>query len=176
MQKTIKNIFKAIIPSDQRAKLRKIKKQILNYGFKYKCPICGSKLRKFLPFGFTFPVLTQKNVIGGGYRQNAICPICGSYDRERLLYLYLLLKTEIFQKQKKLLHIAPEISLSSILMRIIQSQHPLKENKLLDNMIMSESMLKTIMKGLKKPDFRSIHLIGGRITTKILVARRIDLD
>lgn len=115
MQKTIKKIFKAIIPPDQRAELRKIKRQILNYGFKYKCPLCGSRLKKFLPFGFTFPILTQKNVIGGGYRQNAVCPICGSFDRERLLYLYLLFKTNIFQKQTKLLHIAPEISLSSIL-------------------------------------------------------------
>jgi SAM-dependent methyltransferase len=115
MQKTIKKILKAIIPPDQRAKLRKINKQILNYGFKYKCPICGSKLRKFLPFGFNFPVLAQKNVIGGGYRLNAHCPVCGSFDRERLLYLYLLYKTDIFKKQTKLLHIAPELSLSSIL-------------------------------------------------------------
>lgn len=112
MQKTIKKILKTIIPPDQRAELRKIKKQILNYGFKYRCPICGSKLKKFIPFGFTFPVLTQKNVIGGGYRQNAVCPICDSFDRERLLYLYLLFKTDIFKKQTKLLHIAPEISLS----------------------------------------------------------------
>jgi SAM-dependent methyltransferase len=115
MQKTIKKLLKAIIPTDQRAELKKIIKQIHNYGFKFKCPICGSKLRKFLPFGFDFPVLVEKNVVGGGYRLNAKCPVCGSMDRERLLYLYLSKKTDIFTKRIKLLHIAPEMVLSSIL-------------------------------------------------------------
>lgn len=115
MKQIIKNIFKTFIPPDQWAELKKLQKKIINYGFNYKCPICNSRLKKFFPFGYDFPVLNQKNVIGGGYRSNALCPVCGSFDRERLLYLYLLFETDIFKKQTKLLHIAPENSLSTIL-------------------------------------------------------------
>jgi SAM-dependent methyltransferase len=115
MRNIVKKILKAIIPSNQRAELIKIIKKIRYYGFKYECPICNSKLRKFLPFGFNFPVLTQKKVIGGGYRPNALCPVCGSDDRERLLYLSLSIKTDVFKKRIKLLHVAPEIALSSLL-------------------------------------------------------------
>jgi predicted SAM-dependent methyltransferase len=53
-------------------------------------------------------------VVGGGYRPNALCPICGSIDRERLLYLYLLHKTDIFEKPGKLLHVAPESRLKKL--------------------------------------------------------------
>jgi SAM-dependent methyltransferase len=115
MTNAIKKIFKAIIPPDQRAGLKKLIKAIYYFGFRYKCPICNSQMRKFLPFGFSFPVLTKNNVIGGGYRLNALCPVCRSDDRERLLYLYLSINTDIFKKRTKLLHIAPEWALSSIL-------------------------------------------------------------
>ena len=57
----------------------------------------------------------KKKIVGGGYRANALCPVCGSFDRERLVYLYLLNKTDIFEKPKKLLHVAPEVRLADIL-------------------------------------------------------------
>lgn len=81
-------------------------------GYQFKCPLCGNTLRKFLPGGFLHPVLKEKKIIGGGYRLNFKCPCCGSLDRDRLIYLYLLYKTELFNKSVKLLHVAPEISLS----------------------------------------------------------------
>jgi SAM-dependent methyltransferase len=56
-----------------------------------------------------------KKVVGGGYRLNSLCPICDSFDRERLLYLYLLHKTDIFRSAKKLLHVAPEEKVKAIL-------------------------------------------------------------
>jgi len=46
--------------------------------------------------------------VGGGYYPNILCPICESLDRTRLLYLYLLHKTDLFQKPQKILHFAPE--------------------------------------------------------------------
>jgi len=49
-----------------------------------------------------------------GRRPNARCPVCGSLDRDRLLYLYLLHKTSTFLKPVKLLHVAPERPLERI--------------------------------------------------------------
>jgi predicted SAM-dependent methyltransferase len=66
-----------------------------------------------LPLGFDFAVLNERNIVGGGCR-NVLCPICGSHDRERLIYLYLLHKTNIFKQATKLLHVAPEQSLKDI--------------------------------------------------------------
>lgn len=68
-----------------------------------------------LPFGLDIPVLKEKKVVGAGYRPNACCPVCKSFDRERLLYLFLLHETNIFAKPQALLHVAPEPRLSEIL-------------------------------------------------------------
>jgi SAM-dependent methyltransferase len=55
-------------------------------------------------------------IIGAGVR-NAGCSICGSSDRDRLVFLYLRDNLKIFHKTKpfKILHIAPEKSISTIL-------------------------------------------------------------
>ena len=85
------------------------------FGFRFKCPFCGGNFSKFLPCGLNLPVLKEKQVIGGGYRLNAVCPRCASTDRERLIYLYLKNKTSIFQKNIKVLHVAPEKELQKII-------------------------------------------------------------
>jgi len=85
------------------------------YGWKYECPICDSGIRKLRPFGYKFPVLEEKQVIGGGFRPNAQCPVCKATDRERLLYLYLSRQTRLFIEKVKLLHVAPEPALCSII-------------------------------------------------------------
>lgn len=54
-------------------------------------------------------------MIGAGYRKNAICPRCGSKDRERLIYLYFTKKTDILLNRYNVLHIAPEESLKRVL-------------------------------------------------------------
>jgi SAM-dependent methyltransferase len=115
----MRGILKALermgVPERQRAKLGHYANKARYFGLKFKCPICGSHLRKLNPFGFNFPVLTEKNVIGGGYRLNAQCPICYSTDRERLLYLYLSNRTGFFSDKAKVLHVAPERALSQII-------------------------------------------------------------
>lgn len=112
---TIKNLLKTVIPVKQRRILRRFINTIYYFGWDYKCPFCNSHLRKFRPYGLKLPVLTEKNIIGGGYRLNAVCPVCYATDRERLLYLYLLRKTNLFSKKIKLLHVAPENCLSSVI-------------------------------------------------------------
>ncbi|MBE0429908.1 MAG: methyltransferase domain-containing protein [Thermoleophilia bacterium] len=103
-----------MIPPRLEAKLRATCRKAVYYGFRHKCPFCGSSLRAFLPFGFEFTVLKEMKVAGGGYRPNALCPVCSSLDRERLVYLFLLHKTDIFERPGRLLHVAPEARLAEI--------------------------------------------------------------
>ena len=97
----------------QAFRLKTFVRKLRFNGSKYHCPICVSNLRCLRPKGFSFPVLSEKAVIGGGYRLNAQCPVCKSTDRERLLYLYLSKRTDVFKDRVKLLHVAPEPGLSA---------------------------------------------------------------
>jgi SAM-dependent methyltransferase len=64
-------------------------------GNKVFCTCCEGKFRSFLPFG-------------ANRRQNAICPGCLSLERHRLLWPYLKNKTNLFQENLAVLHVAPE--------------------------------------------------------------------
>ncbi len=74
----------------------------------YECPICSAHLRKFLPGGQHFAVLAEKSVVGGGYRANMFCPVCGATDRDRLIHLFLENRAHLLPKGTRLLHVAPE--------------------------------------------------------------------
>lgn len=65
--------------------------------------------------GLNNPVLKENKVIGGVRRLNSRCPRCLSFDRERLVYLYLKNKTSVFSDRIKLLHMAPERNLQKAL-------------------------------------------------------------
>jgi SAM-dependent methyltransferase len=88
-------------------------RRTLNFGLRYQCPMCRAHLKAFLPGGEHHAVLAEKSVVGGGWRPNVTCPICGSYDRERLTYLYLKNRPHLLCRGAKLLHVAPEGNLSS---------------------------------------------------------------
>jgi predicted SAM-dependent methyltransferase len=106
------------LPGDTLARLLKFYKSMVVDGFAgdaVECPYCHRTFTRFLPFGFKYPVLTRLNVVGGGYRQNGLCPECFSSDRERLLFLYLQRATDVFVAPVKVLHVAPEPSLMQIL-------------------------------------------------------------
>lgn len=64
-----------------------------------ECPVCGSKWRKFMPYGYVRP------------RPDALCPRCLSLERHRLLWLYLTRETDLLTSYPKTLHIAPEVCL-----------------------------------------------------------------
>jgi hypothetical protein len=53
-----------------------------------RCNICNSSVRKMVPHGFYFSVLTDLNVVGGQRTNSAKCPFCYSTERERLLFFY----------------------------------------------------------------------------------------
>lgn len=69
-----------------------------NYPF--FCPVCENHVELFHPFG-----LKQ--------RKNALCPICGSLERHRFVWVFFEKFTNLFNlPSKRFLHIAPEACLS----------------------------------------------------------------
>jgi SAM-dependent methyltransferase len=54
-------------------------------------------------------------VAGGGYKPNVKCPQCGSTDRGRLLYLFFSLRTDVFKRKTRILHISPNFNIARLL-------------------------------------------------------------
>ena len=71
-----------------------------------ECPVCGTRRRKFLPYGYVHS------------RPNALCPRCLSLERHRLLWLYLQRETDLLTAYPRILHIAPEVCLMLSLIHI----------------------------------------------------------
>jgi len=114
----MKSSLKKIIPFKMGQKLRGLWQKTQSFflkGSNYYCPYCNNNYRKFLKGGFDLPVLKEKQIIGSGRRDNCVCPRCYSTDRDRLLYLFLKHKTNIFKEKTKVLHIAPSGSLKALL-------------------------------------------------------------
>lgn len=71
--------------------------KVLLRGPNMHCPICENDFITFLPYGVN--------------RANALCPNCGSLERTRMFWLLLKQKNGFFEKQKRILHVAPERAL-----------------------------------------------------------------
>ncbi|TAE76013.1 MAG: methyltransferase domain-containing protein [Bacteroidetes bacterium] len=99
----MKKIISWVIRSVPRKYLQIISPFALQFlGFFYRgkdveCTVCHHQYKRFLPYGR-----------GNSARNNALCPSCQALERHRLIWLYLKEKTDFFQVQKKVLHIAPE--------------------------------------------------------------------
>jgi SAM-dependent methyltransferase len=61
-----------------------------------------------MPAGLQLPMLKSLGVVGGGHRENSQCLVCGSNDKERLVYLNLKHATSLFQTGGRVLHVAPK--------------------------------------------------------------------
>jgi predicted SAM-dependent methyltransferase len=90
-------------------------KKIFYFGFELRCPVCGSRVRRYLAEGYEIPILRELDVVGGEYRAGGECPICRSNTRSRLLLFYLERETDIFRRDTRLLHLAPEIGVGGVL-------------------------------------------------------------
>ena len=64
-----------------------------------RCPMCGCRRRRFLPYGYVTS------------REDALCPVCLSLERHRMIWLWLESHDELIASHPTLLHIAPEVSL-----------------------------------------------------------------
>src|SRR5215831_15480709 len=111
---TIKRMLRHVLVSVGLGRLsRSIWMRTRNFGLRYQCPMCRAHLKAFLSGGECHAVLTKKSIVGGGWRSNAVCPVCGSWDRDRLAYLYLKNQPHLLSRGTKLLHVAPEYILRS---------------------------------------------------------------
>jgi len=66
------------------------------------CPCCGRQFREFSP-------------VGVRKRRNALCPVCGSRERHRAIWLYLKRRTDLLSARLRVLHFAPAPALQQIL-------------------------------------------------------------
>lgn len=107
--KLLKQIFPHRFLKQLKIRIRKIRYA----GKKYHCPVCNSNIKLWKPLGYDLPVITEKQIVGGGKRL-AMCPVCDSSDRIRLLYLFLKNRTNVYSKKINLLHVAPEPPLEYI--------------------------------------------------------------
>lgn len=101
----LKAAAKRVIGHRRRQQLRRLLTRIAVLGLARKCPCCNASLRRFHPFGLV-------------PREEALCPLCGSLERHRLMWLYLTQKTDLFDgRPKTMLHVAPEVQLSRLFQR-----------------------------------------------------------
>jgi len=109
-----KKSVKAVLPPSMRIGVQK-----LYYRGKYfRCPLCGSSLRKLLDAGKPLPVLSLLDVVGG-YRPNDTCPVCWSHARTRLIGAFL--ERVVFAHRAStpntILHFAPEQQIAALIKR-----------------------------------------------------------
>jgi len=90
-----------------RTQVRRVVGILPSLGLRYRCPFCHLRFRRLEPRGRDLPVYAELGIVGGGLRE-AECPWCRSNDRERLLYLFLKRRTELFSRHRRVLHVAPE--------------------------------------------------------------------
>jgi predicted SAM-dependent methyltransferase len=122
MQKVRQLIFDHVPPvlTDILGQVNKV----LYRGAEYQCPLCLSDLRSFMPLprefrttleirGLMFTLADFETLNADNY----LCPVCRCADRDRLSALFLKRVPHELQKNKTLIHFAPERALSSFLRR-----------------------------------------------------------
>ena len=91
----MKAILKCFVPESLRPGARRLWNKVKHGGLSRRCPVCGSRLRRFAPHGT--PV-----------EDEAVCPVCGSKAPHRLACLYFARNPKLFRRGGILLHVAPE--------------------------------------------------------------------
>lgn len=112
------------------------------------CPFCFESHHTLGLKGIDRVILNELMVVGSGVRY-CVCPTCGSSDRDRLIYIYLL---EIFRllddRNIKVLHVAPERIIYEIFKRILST------NYIVGSLSPHEY---PFVKGFKQFDLRKTH-------------------
>lgn len=72
------------------------------------CVVCKNSFNEFLPGGINEEIFDKYHIIGGGYRENCLCPYCGAGDRARWFYYVLQNIMDISKVSGRILHFAPE--------------------------------------------------------------------
>lgn len=99
--------IKSFIPDSLKMALKKA----FFWGNKYFCPVCNSNVRLFYDFGLVL-------------RHKVMCPVCGSLERHREVWLFFETNTNLFDSnQKSMLHIAPEPQFVRRLKKVINLKY-----------------------------------------------------
>ena len=98
--------IKKSIPRKWRIALLKMKYK----GNGYYCNCCNSDIKHFIPGNPSPKVIKEKEIIGAGYYEHDVCPVCKSSYRQRSVMVYLH-QSGILEKDIQVLHVAPEPSL-----------------------------------------------------------------
>lgn len=94
---------------------KKVRNQLFKaiyFGRGCSCKYCGKTYRRFLHQGVRAEVFKKYRIAGAGFKKNVKCPNCGSNQRVRLLSLFLDLRTDIYSKKVRVLHISPRLQLA----------------------------------------------------------------
>jgi SAM-dependent methyltransferase len=75
------------------------------------CPCCGGRFERFLPAGSRRKVPNRK------------CPGCGSLERHRAIWLYMLNRTNLMTARLRVLHFAPLPALGDLLAAMDNVEH-----------------------------------------------------
>jgi hypothetical protein len=94
-----------VIGNDRRQRLRGIVERLRHFGLARYCPCCKAHIHRFTSFWLD-------------PNPEAQCPVCGSMQRHRLIWLYVIRRTNLFDGlRKKMLHVAPEPQLTRLFQR-----------------------------------------------------------
>lgn len=77
--------------------IRGVIREVFYLGNQVTCPCCNHTFKQFLDVK-----------LGAKTFKNEKCPRCESFSRQRVMWLYLKNKTNLFSKKLRFLHIAPE--------------------------------------------------------------------
>lgn len=98
-------ILKVLVPIAWRPVLRRQYERLRHFGWRRRCNVCGSRLRRFLSHGN--PV-----------EQDFLCPVCRSKPPHRLSATYFESNPQLFVRGGLFVHIAPEPGLMRVLQRL----------------------------------------------------------
>jgi SAM-dependent methyltransferase len=76
-------------------------------GDRLHCPCCGGRFARFADYAGAHVRLRE-----------IVCPGCGALERHRLLWLYLVERTDLLTRSQRMLHVAPEVTLLRALRRV----------------------------------------------------------
>ncbi len=113
------SVLKMKLKVNKRIKL--IINKIVSYTYKYKCSVCGFRIKRYIPLPSIYKENSQKygfQYFGQNEHLNIekySCPNCGCTDRDRLYASYFSHFLNISKNSsQKLLHVAPAWSLNNL--------------------------------------------------------------
>jgi SAM-dependent methyltransferase len=117
--KVAERVVRAALPPPLFAVVHRTERQmrsslwrLTHPGREHSCPFCGKQFGQFIPYVNPYQISVTADIVSGQSIPNNKCPCCYCYDRERGLYFYF--KDQVVFAGKRVLHIAPEDSLCSL--------------------------------------------------------------